>query len=302
MTASDHVRWLSQPTLRSPAVIAAFSGWNDAADASSTAVRTLIDAWNAEPLAEIDPEEFTDFATIRPSVRLLDGVTRSIVWPKVSMWHASAPGADVILILGPEPSLKWRLFTEQIVSIAARFEASMVLSLGALLADVPHSREVRVMGTANDQPTIDRFDLQRSRYEGPTGIVGVLHDACSQASIPSASLWAAVPAYASQIPSPKAASALMARAGEIIGTPAPLSALHNFVVAYDNKVNELIEDDDDLREYVERLDSMGDDMFDQEDSPQLEFEFGSDDGEDAENNAHLLVDEVEQFLRDQGTN
>jgi predicted ATP-grasp superfamily ATP-dependent carboligase len=197
--------------------------------------------------------------------------------------------------------LKWRLFTEQIVSVAARFEASMVLSLGALLADVPHSREVRVMGTANDQPTIDRFDLQRSRYEGPTGIVGVLHDACSQASIPSASLWAAVPAYASQIPSPKAASALMARAGEIIGTPAPLSALHNFVVAYDNKVNELIEDDDDLREYVERLDSMGDDIFDQEDSPQLEFEFGNDD-EDSENNAHLLVDEVEQFLRDQGTN
>ena len=302
MTASDHVRWLSQPTLRSPAVIAAFSGWNDAADASSTAVRTLIDAWNAEPLAEIDPELFTDFATIRPSVRLLDGVHRTIVWPKVSLWHASTPGADVILVLGPEPSLRWRLFTEQIVSVAARFEASMVLSLGALLADVPHSRDVRVMGTANDQPTIDRFDLQRSRYEGPTGIVGVLHDACSQASIPSASLWAAVPAYASQIPSPKAASALMARAGEIIGTPAPLSALHNFVVAYDSKVNELIEDDDDLREYVERLDSMGDDIFDQEDSPQLEFEFGNDTTEDSENNAHLLVDEVEQFLRDQGSN
>jgi predicted ATP-grasp superfamily ATP-dependent carboligase len=208
----------------------------------------------------------------------------------------------VILILGPEPSLRWRLFTEQIVSVAARFEASMVLSLGALLADVPHSRDVRVMGTANDQPTIDRFDLQRSRYEGPTGIVGVLHDACSQASIPSASLWAAVPAYASQIPSPKAASALMARAGEIIGTPAPLSALHNYVVAYDSKVNELIEDDDDLREYVERLDSMGDDVFDQEDSPQLEFEFGNEDDEDLENNSHLLVDEVEQFLRDQGSN
>ena len=180
MTASDHVRWLSHPTLHSPAVIAAFSGWNDAADASSTAVRTLIEAWNAEPLAEIDPEEFTDFATIRPSVRLQDGVHRTIVWPKVSLWHASTPGADVILVLGPEPSLKWRLFTEQIVSVASRFEASMVLSLGALLADVPHSREVRVMGTANDQPTIDRFDLQRSRYEGPTGIVGVLHDACSQ--------------------------------------------------------------------------------------------------------------------------
>jgi proteasome assembly chaperone (PAC2) family protein len=302
MSSLDHVRWLSKPSLKQPVIVTAFTGWNDAADAASNAVRNLIEGWRAQPLAEIDPEEFTDFATIRPHVRLKDGGVRNIVWPTVGLWHVSGAGGDIILVLGPEPSLKWRLFTEQIVSVAARFEASMVLSLGALLADVPHSREVRVMGTANDQPTIDRFDLQRSRYEGPTGIVGVLHDACSQASIPSASLWAAVPAYASQIPSPKAASALMARAGEIIGTPAPLSALHNFVVAYDNKVNELIEDDDDLREYVERLDSMGDDIFDQEDSPQLEFEFGSDDGEDTDNNAHLLVDEVEQFLRDQGTN
>lgn len=301
MTASDHVRWLSNPELQSPAVIAGFSGWNDAADAASSAVRTLIEAWNAQPLAEIDPEDFTDFATIRPMVKLESGVQRSIVWPKVSLWHASTPGADVILVLGPEPSLKWRLFTEQIVSIAAQFNSSMVLTLGALLADVVHSRDVRVMGTANDQSTIDRFELQRSTYEGPTGIIGVLQEACTQSSIPSVSLWAAVPAYASRIPSPKAASALIARAGEIIGTPAPLSALHNLVVAYDRRVEELVEEDEDLREYVERLDSMGDDAFG--DNPnQLEFEFGETDEAVADEDANSLVDEVEQFLRDQDTN
>lgn len=297
MTASDHVRWLANPRLQSPTVIAAFSGWNDAADAASTAIRTLIEAWNAEPLAEIDPEEFTDFATIRPSVRLEGGKTRSIVWPKVSMWYASTPGADVILLLGPEPSLKWRLFTEQIISVAARYDASMVLTLGALLADVSHRGDVQIMGTANDEATIERFDLQRSRYEGPTGIISVLHDACTHASIPSASLWAACPAIASQIPSPKAASALMARAGEIIGTPAPIGSLHNMIVAYDNKVDEMIDDDDDLREYVERLESMGDDAFGIDNPNQLEIDFESE--ESLEDDSQSLVDEVEQFLRDQ---
>ena len=235
-------------------------------------------------------------------VKLEDGIHRSIVWPKVSLWHASTPGTDVILVLGPEPSLKWRLFTEQIVSIAAKYNSSMVLTLGALLADVVHSREVRVMGTSNDQSTLDRFELQRSTYEGPTGIIGVLQDACTQSSIPSASLWAAVPAYASQIPSPKAASALIARAGEIIGTPAPLSALHNSIVAYDRRVEELVEDDEDLREYVERLDSMGDDAFNIENPNQLEFEFGENEDEVDEEDANSLVDEVEQFLRDQDSN
>ena len=297
MTASDHVRWLSNPRLQSPTVIAAFNGWNDAADAASTAVRTLIQAWNAEPLAEIDPEEFTDFATIRPSVKIENGETRSIVWPKVTLWHASTPGADVILVLGPEPSLKWRLFVEQIIGVAARYDASMVLTLGALIADVSHRGDVQVIGTSNDQTTLDRFDLQRSRYEGPTGIISVLHDAATQASMPNASLWAIVPAIASQIPSPKAANALIARAGEIIGTPAPLGVLHNQIVAYDNKVEEMIDEDDDLREYVDRIEEMGDDD-DAEfvDPNQLEL-FA--DSEDLEDEIEHLADEVEQFLRDQ---
>ena len=300
MTASDHVRWLSSPKLHNPTVIAAFSGWNDAADAASTAVRTLIDAWHAEPLAEIDPEEFTDFATIRPSVRLENGVTRSIVWPKVSLWHASTPGADVILILGPEPSLKWRLFTEQIISVATRYDAAMILSLGALIAEVSHRGDVQVMGTASDDVIIERFDLRRSRYEGPTGIISILHDGCAQSSIPSASLWAAVPAIASQIPSPKAANALIARAGEIIGTPAPLGALHNRIVDYDNRVEAMIDDDEELREYVERIETLGEDAFGLDNPNQLEFDFSdTDEDDDADENIDTLVDEVEQFLRDQ---
>ena len=298
MAATDHIRWLSDPTLRNPAVIAAFHGWNDAADAASTAVRTLVGAWHAEPLAEIDPEDFTDFATVRPSVRLEGGKQRVIEWPTVRLWWASTPGADVILVLGPEPSLKWRLFTEQLVAVAERYDASMVVTLGALIADVPHRRAVQVIGTASDDATIERFDLQRSRYEGPTGIIGVLNDACAQASIASLSLWAAVPAYASQISSPKAASALLARAGEIIGTPAPLGALHNDVVAYESRVDDLVDDDEDLAEYVERLDQMGDDAFGAQNPDQLEFDFDSDD----DTGGQSIADEVEQFLRDQDGN
>ncbi len=299
MTTNDHVEWLSRPALRRPVIIAAFHGWNDAADGASMAVRTLIDAWQARPLAEIDPEDFTDFATIRPSVRLRGTNQRDIVWPKVSMWHASTPGSDVILVLGPEPSLRWRLFTEQVISVAAQYDASMMVTLGALIADVAHSRTTRVMGTSSDETMIERFDLQRPQYEGPTGIIGVLNDACIQSSIPALSLWATVPAYASQIPSPKAANALIERAGEIIGTPPPLGALHNDVVEYDDQIQEMVDDDEDLAEYVRRLEEMGEESFGG--ANQLEFEFEEDTADD-DDSGSMLVDEVEQFLRDQEGN
>ena len=297
MTEIDHVHWLSKPTMRNPVMISAFTGWNDAADAASTAVRTLIEAWSTTPLAEINPEDFTDFASTRPVVRLKDGVTRTIVWPTVTMWHASTPGSDVILVLGPEPSLRWRLFTEQILSVASHFDASMMISLGALLADVPHNKPIQLIGTASDSNMIERFDLQRSQYEGPTGILGVLLDACNEASLPSASLWAAVPAYASQIPSPKAAAALISRAGEIIGTPAPIGLLQQAIEAYERRVNQIVDEDEDLAAYVERLDSSGEgDYEDDEDDGQMSFDFDED---NAEVSAASLADEVEQFLRDQ---
>ena len=299
MTEIDHVHWLSKPTMRNPVMISAFTGWNDAADAASTAVRTLIEAWSATPLAEINPEDFTDFASTRPVVRLKDGVTRTIVWPTVTMWHASTPGSDVILVLGPEPSLRWRLFTEQILSVASHFDASMMISLGALLADVPHNKPIQLIGTASDSNMIERFDLQRSQYEGPTGILGVLLDACNEASLPSASLWAAVPAYASQIPSPKAAAALISRAGEIIGTPAPVGLLQQAIETYERRVNQIVDEDEDLAAYVERLDSSGEGDYgdeDDEDDGQMSFDFDED---NAEVSAASLADEVEQFLRDQ---
>lgn len=299
----DHVRWLAEPTLQRPTVIAAFTGWNDAGDSASSAVRHLVEQWGATALAEIDPEEFTDFATVRPHVRLADGRTRSIVWPTVGVWAASTPGGDVVLVLGPEPALRWRLFTQQLIAIAQRVGAGMVLTVGALLADVAHSRAVQVMGTATDQDLIDRFDLQRSRYEGPTGIVGVLHDACQSAGLPSASLWAAVPAYASQVPSPKAALALVARACEMVGTPAPVGQLANEATAYEQRVTTMVGQDDDLLGYVSRLESIGfDELDDDDDDDDDELDDVADShpplAEDDLDSDELMA-EVEQFLREQ---
>ena len=307
----DHVRWLSRPTLRNPVVIAAFTGWNDAGDAASGGVRHLIEDWAASAVAEIDPEEYTDFATIRPHVRLSSGLTRNIVWPTVGLWSANTAGADVILVLGPEPAMRWRSFADQIVSVAKQYEASLVITLGALLADVPHSRPVQLIGTASDQELIDRFDLQRSRYEGPTGIVGILHDACIKADLPAAALWAAVPAYASQVPSPKATLALVERLGTMIGTTMPTTRLVAQVADYEAKVTAVVADDDDLAGYVRRLESMSDagiEDFSLDDDDDIDEE--DDDDDDAvggELEAELpetvdgpaFIDEVERFLRDQ---
>lgn len=301
----EHVRWFSRPAMQRPVVLAAFTGWNDAGDAASSAVRHLVEAWGATRFAEIDPEEFTDFATVRPMVRLVDGSSREIVWPTVGVWHVSAPGGDVVLLAGPEPSLRWRLFTEQVTGLARTLHASTVLTLGALLADVAHTRPVQVIGTSTDTELMDRFELQRSRYEGPTGIVGVLHQACVDADIPSASLWAAVPAYASQEPSPKAALALLERACEMIGTPAPTSGLVREVTEYEHRIDSLVSEEPDLESYVRRLEMMNDAGLDIEDDDELDDAIGDGDDDDAvggeldPDDGEALVEEVERFLRDQ---
>jgi proteasome assembly chaperone (PAC2) family protein len=311
----DHVRWLARPTLRRPTVVAAFTGWNDAGDAASNSVRHLIESWEATPLAEIDPEEFTDFATVRPHVRLDSQQQRTIVWPTVGLWSASTPGGDVILVLGPEPALRWQMFVEQIMLVAAELDASMLLTLGALLADVPHTRTVRLIGTATDERMIERYGLQRSNYEGPTGIVGVLHDGCVRHDLASASLWAAVPAYASQVPSPKASLSLVERTCEILGCPAPTARLIDAAREYDARVTSFVDDDSELTGYVARLESMADagelnDDLDEDDD--LSDDDGDDDddtvggelGEDvplaAPVDSDELMAEVERFLRDQG--
>ena len=282
-----HVRWHESPTLTNPLMVVSFTGWNDAGDAASTAVKTLIETSGAKPLAEIDPEPFTDFATVRPHVRLID-TARTIVWPTVGVWSASLPGTDAIFVLGPEPALRWRTFTDQIVAIAEHFGCPMAISLGALLADVPHTRAVQVIGTASDDDLIERFDLERSRYEGPTGIVGVLQVAFATAGLPRASLWAAVPGYAAQVASPRAAVALIERACQMMGTPAPVAGLLAESADYDARVDALVADDDELVVHIEQLESIVDDMDDERDTSGPIDLSESDD----------LLDEVEQFLRE----
>jgi hypothetical protein len=290
----DPVRWLADIAdipVTNPNVVAAFTGWNDAGDAASTALRALIESSGASALAEIDPEPFTDFATVRPHVKLDDERNRTIVWPTVGVWSASLPGTDVVLVLGPEPALRWRTFCDQITGIAGAVGAPMAMTLGALLADVPHTRPTQIIGTATDDTLIDRFDLERSRYEGPTGIVGVLHDAFTTSGLPTASLWAAVPGYSAQLPSPRAAVALIEQACSMMGTPAPVSALSNQIADYDAQVTALIADDDDLVTYVTRLEALVDEIDDDADDGALDESIDDTDPEG-------LAAEVEQFLRD----
>ncbi len=296
----DHVRWLADPAtlgnesgLTNPVIVAAFTGWNDAGDAASTAVRTLITSTSAQAIAEIDPEVFTDFATVRPHLRLDAQHHREIIWPTVGVWAASLPGTDVVLLLGPEPALRWRQFSEQIVGIAEAVNATMVLTLGALLADVPHTRPTHIVATANDDLLSERYELERPTYEGPTGIVGVVQHALSQAGIPTASLWAAVPGYAAQVPSPRAAIALIERACSMMGTPPPVSALNSEVERYDAQVAGLIDDDDDLTTYVGRLEVMADEMLDGDDDTGPSID---------DTDPERLAAEVEQFLRDRDGN
>ena len=301
MAIPASVHWLSKPALRNPTFVSAFTGWNDAADAASSAVRHLIDGWGATPLAEISPEPYTDFATIRPHVRLGESGERKIMWPTVTLWHVSGAGGDVILSLGPEPSLQWKRFAGDLLSVAEHFGSTLFLTLGALLADVAHRRPVQLIGTATDADLIERFSLRRSRYEGPTGIIGVLHDEFSRAALPSASLWAAVPAYASQVPSPKASLALMRRTCEIIGTPAPIGAVLHLIERYEEQVNTLVNEDDDLVEYVERLETATDSgmiLSDEVNDDQLQLEFVS---EASDEEAAEFVDGVERFLREQNS-
>jgi proteasome assembly chaperone (PAC2) family protein len=301
MATPASVNWLSKPSLRKPTFVSAFTGWNDAADAASSAVRHLIEGWSAVPLAEINPEPYTDFATIRPQVRLGESGERKIIWPTVSLWYVSGAGGDIILSLGPEPSLQWKRFSRDLLAVAEHFESKMYLTLGALLADVAHRRPVQLIGTATDSELIEKYNLRRSRYEGPTGIIGVLHDEFSRAALPSASLWAAVPAYASQVPSPKASLALMRRACEMIGTPAPVGAVMHLIERYEEQVNSLVNEDEDLVEYVERLENATDSgmlLSDEVNDDQLQIDFG---GDTSDKDAAELVDEVERFLREQNS-
>jgi predicted ATP-grasp superfamily ATP-dependent carboligase len=252
---SDELKVDQRPVLEHPVLIAAFRGWNDGAQGASLAGGYLAKAWGAEQFASIEPEEFYDFQATRPMVTLVDGLTRRIDWPENEFYHASPDGLGrgAVLLLGVEPSLRWRRFSSIVVDLAKEYEVEMVVTLGALLADVPHTRPAPVTGTASDLDLVEQLGLQASRYEGPTGIVGVLHDACREASLPSVSLWAAVPHYVSLAPSPRAALALCQRLGDLLDTQIDTAELEQAVDAYTQRVTEAVSTDEETAEYVQEL-------------------------------------------------
>ncbi len=247
-------------------LVAAFRGWNDGAQGASLATSFLAQRWSARRFAEIEPEEFFDFQVTRPHVALVDGVTRRIDWPETVFYHAEIPGVDrdAVLLLGIEPNLRWRTFTGEIVELARELGIDLIVTLGALLADVPHTRPAPVTGSASDPDLVRELGLAASQYEGPTGIVGVLHDACRQAALPSASLWAAVPHYASLAASPKAALALCARLASLLSVEIDLGDLERAAEAYERQVSEAVAQDEDTEAYVQELerrrDALGEEL------------------------------------------
>jgi predicted ATP-grasp superfamily ATP-dependent carboligase len=248
--------WDRRPDgLRAPALVCAFQGWNDAGDAASSAVSFLAEALGARRFARIDSEEFYDFQANRPCIQLGHQEKREITWPGVEIFEATAPRAprDLVLVQGVEPSMRWRAFSAHIVDLAEALGVQVVVSLGALLGDIPHTRPVAMTGHASDPALLDRLGIQPSSYEGPTGIVGVLHTACADAGLPSASLWAAVPHYVAAATNPKAALALLRRVEVLIGVSVDVSELESAAGDYERQVGLAVQSDPDIQAFVERL-------------------------------------------------
>lgn len=244
----------SLPDLVDPVMLCAFEGWNDAGDAASGAILHLEEVWSATQVAEFDPEDYYDFQVNRPEVEIDDDV-RVITWPTTRISVARIPLAtrDVVLVHGIEPSMRWRSFTRELLTVARDLGVEMVVTLGALLADSPHTRPVPVSGTSSDAGLSSRLGYEPSTYEGPTGIVGVLQEACAQAGIPAVSLWAAVPHYVAQPPCPKATLALLTRIEDLLDVPVPLGDLPEEARAWQLGVDELAGEDDEVAAYVRQL-------------------------------------------------
>ena len=251
-----------RPVLRRPVLVAAFQGWNDGGQAATLAGGYLARLWETERFADIDPEGFVDFQATRPHVTLDEGMQRRIVWPENAFYHGVIPGAerDAIVFLGVEPNFRWRAFAQLIVDLARDLQVELVVTLGALLADVPHTRPSPVTGSATDSKLVEELGLQHSRYEGPTGIVGVLHDACRAADVASVSLWAAVPHYVSLAPSPRAARALCERLATLIGSPIDVTELAEAEATYAEQVSEAVSTDAETASYVEELELRADSL------------------------------------------
>jgi len=245
----------SRPELRRPVLVAAFRGWNDGGQGATLGGGYLARQWGAESFAEIDPENFYDFQAVRPQVSLEEGLTRKLEWPENTFLHAPIPGLDqdAVILLGVEPNLRWKTYSGLVLELAQDLGIELVVTLGSLLADVPHTRPAPVSAAASDPSLVEELGVEPSRYEGPTGILGVLLDACRQAGIPSVSLWAAVPHYVSLAPSPRAALALCRRLGELVGTDIDLDELEQAGEEYAEQVTEAVASDAETATYVEEL-------------------------------------------------
>jgi proteasome assembly chaperone (PAC2) family protein len=258
-----------RPELRRPVLVAAFRGWNDGGQGASLGAGFLAKQWEATRFAEIDPESFYDFQATRPQVTLEEGMTRKLDWPDNGFFHAEIPGADrdAVILLGTEPNLRWRSFSELVLGLANDLGVERVVTFGSLLADVPHTRPAPVTAAATDETLMEELGLEPSRYEGPTGIVGVLLDACRKAEISSLSLWAAVPHYVSLAPSPRAALSLVRRFGELMQLDIDLAELQQAADDYSEQVSEAVSSDADTAAYVEELERRVDMLSAEEELP-----------------------------------
>jgi proteasome assembly chaperone (PAC2) family protein len=283
----DHTTLIRKPRLRGPLLLAAFDGWNDAGEAATTALDAIGDALAAETFAVIDPEEFYDFQATRPTVRLVDG-HRRVEWPAIELRAAHLPAADhdLIVVRGQEPNQRWRTFATEVVELASSLGVEMLVTVGALLADVPHTRPVQVVSSAGDRDLAERLGLNVSRYEGPTGILGVLGDLATSEGIPTVGLWAALPHYLNLAPNPWGAMALIEELRRLLPMAVDTSALADQTEAFDAAVAELVEENPELAGYIERLEADSEED-DEEGSPGL-----------ADVPPEELVAEVERYLRD----
>ena len=259
----------SRPDLRRPVLVAAFRGWNDGGQGATLGGSYLARQWGAEEFAEIDPENFYDFQAVRPQVSLEEGLTRKLEWPANTFLHAPIPDLDrdAVILLGVEPNLRWRTYSGLVVELAQDLGVELVVTLGSLLADVPHTRPAPVSAAASEPSLVEELGVEPSRYEGPTGIVGILLDGCRQVGLPSVSLWAAVPHYVSLAPSPRAALALCRRFGELVGTEIDLAELEQAAEEYNEQVTEAVASDGETAAYVEELERRVDLMEAAEDLP-----------------------------------
>jgi proteasome assembly chaperone (PAC2) family protein len=283
----DEIRLIGAlPNLRRPILLAAFAGWNDAGEAATFGLETLVDTWSAAPFAEIDPENYLDFTDTRPMVSLDATGQRSLDWPTTDFYGHRLPEVgtehDVALLIGTEPNLRWKTYCRCIISVAERIDVSCLVTLGALLADVPHTRDPIVSGSASASrllPQLQKLGVQMSGYEGPTGIIGALHDAWRATELPAISMWGSVPHYISATPNPQVALALLRRVQTLLSTPLPLAPIEKQARAFGTQVNEALRDNPEVTAYVRQLEEQH-----QAEEPLPE------EGPD-------LIDALEEFLR-----